>query len=133
MNTYYPSGIVDYTNDPISCVRFLIGDTDTTVAQISDDEITALRSDTPTGDTDKVRVIKTAIRALEFVITKYEAEPSFNSGGTSVDMPKAVEGMRRRIGKLNALLYAETSAGSYIFTGRDATFSFPSEGLYDSW
>lgn len=86
-STYSPSEITDYVGNYISAVRWLIADTDSSNAEVSDQEIEALYSITVTGDSAEVRVLKTAMAVARYLMAQYAKETDFSSGGTSISSP----------------------------------------------
>lgn len=84
--TYNPENINDGNDDYISVVRFLLADTDTDNAELSDEEITALYSDTAESSTQEVRNYQTAYRAAQYLYIKYSKQVTFSSAGTSVSL-----------------------------------------------
>lgn len=93
MYTYNPENINLDNTDFISVVRFLIADTDVTATtgEISDEEITALYSDSVAGSEQAIRNVMTAYNAAKYLQRKYSKQVSFSSAGTSVNLSDRVE------------------------------------------
>lgn len=84
--TYDPTHINDSNADYVSVVRFLIADTDTTCAELSDVEIMALYTNTSASDAQAIRNYQTALAAAQYLHTKYAKQATFSSAGTSVNL-----------------------------------------------
>jgi hypothetical protein len=90
-NTYDPTHVNIGNSDYVSVVRFLLADTDTDVAEVSDEEITALYGDTASYSSDQpTRNVMTAYNAAKYLLTKYRKQVSFSSAGTSVQLSDRV-------------------------------------------
>ena len=119
--TYSPSQIADYENDYISSVRWLIGDTDTNDADVSDEEINALYSTTTTNDNYKVRVLRTAKSVADYMLTQYAKQSDFSSAGTSVTSP--YEHWKDVSAKLNYLILRESNAPLLMYGERTSYYT----------
>ena len=123
--TYNPSNIAASGTDYISAVRWLIQDTDTTVAQISDEELTALYGTMPSTDSSDTRAYKTAVAAAKGLYTRYMHQASFSSGGTSVQLKERAENFRTIVADLEyKLLELQNGSAGMIYSVRYPSFTW---------
>jgi hypothetical protein len=123
--TYDPEQIDPATGAVISAVRFLIQDTDTEAAEVSDEELTAISDALPADDyTQAQRVYLTAYRLAEALWVRYSRQASFSSGGTSLDLTRRAEGWKATAAHLAGLASLMVGEGPEAVTYfcRPATF-----------
>jgi hypothetical protein len=126
--TYSTSGIVASGTDYISATRFLIQDTDVTVAEVQDEEITAIYTSTielygsATGVQEQ-RVYYTALQLAKALHRRYAKQATFSSGGTSVQLKERAEYWLNVVDDLAMKLATLTYNGSlFAVVGRNPPY-----------
>ena len=84
--TYDATKIASDNAEVISAVRWLVQDTDTTAAEVSDEEIDALYDATDADDSQKLRNYDTAFAVAQALERKYRKLASYSSGKSSYQL-----------------------------------------------
>jgi hypothetical protein len=122
--SYTPSGIAPSGTDYISAVRFLIQDTDATVVELEDAEITALYNCTVAlYTTQEQRVYATALDCAKALHRRYAKQATFSSAGTSVQLGARAEYWLNVVQDLAMKLATLSYGGNFFATvGRNANY-----------
>lgn len=119
--TYNDSDSGIASADYVSAVRALVQDTDVDTAELSNERITALYSQT--NGSNELRNLSTAVLAARDLERRYRKQATFSSGGTSVQLGQRADSWAKVVEDLNSELFAATmrdagSTGSVLIAGR---------------
>jgi enamine deaminase RidA (YjgF/YER057c/UK114 family) len=116
--TFSASGIVASGTDYISFVRWKLDDINASAYEIENEAITALYTEVGAQIDQATRNYLTAIKAGNYLVTKYTKMASFSSAGTSVQLRERAEAWKQRIAELSFEMLQYTNVGSVIYPYR---------------
>jgi hypothetical protein len=123
--TYNPAQIDPATGDPISAVRWLLQDTDTSAADISDAELNAIYTTHDSALPQDLRVYRTGAALAQALHRRYAKQATFSSDGTSVQLSERARSWADIASSLTLLAGAVESGGvlqTVVYARRDPAF-----------
>ena len=103
--TYVAANSGSTNSDYLSAVRFIIQDTDSATAEITDEEITAQYGTTSSDDEQEVRNYGAAYLVAVALERRYRKQATCSSGGTSVNYAQRAEAWALMVGEIATELF----------------------------